>query len=318
MSGEHTLPGALPAEQAARITVRLARLSVATALVLILLKTWAWLASGSVAMLSSLADSGLDALASLFTLLAVGYAAQPPDAEHRFGHGKAEAFAALVQAMFVGISATFIAIEAFDRFANPQPIAEGGLAIGVMVVSVVLTIALIWAQTRAIRRTGSLATQGDRAHYAADLAANGAVIVGIGAASLLGLRWADPLVGLGVAAWLAWNAVEVARSGIDQLLDRELSDEARARIRALALSQGGILEIHALRTRASGARVHIQFHADLPPHLSLIEAHQAMVAAEKAILSEFPAADVLIHPDPRGRAEPHGSDGFEPDEAVAE
>lgn len=306
----HALPGSLAADEAARVTISVARLSVATALILMALKAWAWIASGSVAMLSSLADSGLDGIASLFTLLAVTYAAQPPDNEHRHGHGKAEAFAAMMQALLVGVSATLVALEAIDRFRNPQPIAQSGLAIGVMVISIALTLALIWAQTRAIRQTGSVATHGDRAHYAADLAANFAVIAGIGAATLLGLRWADPVVGLGVALWLAWSALDVARGGLDQLLDRELPDEARDRIRELALSAGGLLDIHGLRTRAAGPYVHVQFHADLPPHLNLVEAHQLMVAAEKAILSEFPAADVLIHPDPRGEAEAHGSRHF--------
>ncbi|MEO0466796.1 MAG: cation diffusion facilitator family transporter [Pseudomonadota bacterium] len=308
-------PGALDTQTASTITKRVARLSVATAVVLIGLKLWAWLASGSVAMLSSLADSSLDGAASLFTLLAVGYAAMPPDEEHRFGHGKAEAMAAMVQAMLVGISATLVAVEAIDRLTDPKPIAESALALVVMGVSIVLTLALIWAQSRAIAQTGSVATKGDRAHYASDLAANMAVIIGISLAAFSGVAWADPLVGLLVAAWLGWSAFEVARGGWDQLLDSELDDASRTRITELALSAGGILEIHALRTRASGPTIHIQFHAELPPHLTLVEAHKAMVAAEKAILSEFPAADVLIHPDPRGRAEPHGHESIALDEA---
>ena len=305
-----TLPGGLRAAEAARITKTVSRLSVATASVLILLKVGAWLASGSVAMLSSLADSSLDGVASLFTLIAVSYAASPPDDEHRYGHGKAEAFAAMLQAMLVGFSASLVAFEAISRFRAPQPITHSTLALAVMGVSIVLTLGLLWAQTRAIAKTGSVATKGDRAHYSADLSANLAVIVGIGAASFLGWRWADPLVGLGVAAWLAWSAIEVARGGWDQLLDRELSAEARERICKLALSEGVLLDVHQLRTRASGPFVHIQFHAEMPAHLSLIEAHEAMVAAERAILAEFPAADVIIHPDPHGAAEPHGSDMF--------
>ncbi len=304
------LPGGMRAAEAAKITRTVARLSVATATVLIALKLWAWLASGSVAMLSSLADSGLDGVASLFTLLAVMYAAAPPDNEHRYGHGKAEAFAAMVQAALVGVSAFLVALEAIERLRDPRPIAESGLALMVMCISIGLTLALIYAQTRAVAKTGSVATRGDRAHYAADLSANLAVIVGIGAAGFLGWRWADPLVGFLVALWLVWTAIEVARGGWDQLLDRELSDEARARICELAMSQGVLLGVHDLRTRASGPYVHIQFHAELSPNLSLIEAHQAMVKVERAILNEFPAADVIIHPDPRGYAEPHGSDVF--------
>lgn len=308
--GPGDFPGALSPAEASRITRTVAILSVATATILIALKLWAWLASDSVAMLSSLADSGLDAAASLFTLMAVAYAAMPPDEEHRFGHGKAEAFAAMLQAMLVGVSATLIAVEAVRKLFAPEPVQASSLALAVMAISIGLTVLLVTAQTRAIRRTGSVATTGDRAHYLADLAANGVVIVGIIASGLMGLTFVDPLAGLAVAAWLAWSALDVARGGLDQLLDHELSDEARARIRALALEPGGLLDIHMLRTRASGPYIHIQFHADLPPGLSLAEAHRRMVEAEAAILAEFPAADILIHPDPRGEAEPHGGDAF--------
>ncbi|MEM1151286.1 MAG: cation diffusion facilitator family transporter [Pseudomonadota bacterium] len=302
------MPGGLKAVDATRITKAVARLSVCTALVLIALKLWAWWVSDSVSMFASLADSGLDGMASMFTLLAVSYAAVPPDAEHRFGHGKAEGFAAIAQAMFVGVSATLVATEAVGRVRNPEPIVESTLALAVMAISIALTLALLWAQSRAIAKTGSAATKGDRAHYAADLASNIAVIGGISLAAFTGLGWADPLVGLGVAAWLAWSALSVARSGWDQLLDREASDTVRERIRDLALSRGVLLEIHDLRTRTSGPYIHIQFCAALPSHLSLVEAHEAMQAAHDAILTEFPAADVFIQPDPRGRA---GADDLE-------
>ena len=312
MSHAHAeqMPGKLTPASASRITRRVAMMSVATAFVLVALKFAAWILSDSVAMLSSLADSGLDGAASLFTLMAVTYAAMPPDEEHRFGHGKAEGFAAMFQAVLVGVSSALIAIEAIGHLIVPKDISHSGLALGVMGVSIVLTLALVWAQTRAIAQTGSVATKGDRAHYLADIGANIAVIGGIIAAGFLGLKWADPLIGLAVAIWLAHSALEVAREGIDQLLDRELSDEARARIVELALDDTGLLDVHQLRTRASGPYVHIQFHADMPAHLSLIEAHALMVRAEKAILAEFPAADITIHPDPRGHAETHGSEVF--------
>lgn len=296
--------------EAATITRRVAMLSVATAFVLVVLKAIAWGMSDSVAILSSLADSSLDGAASLFTLMAVSYAAMPPDEEHRYGHGKAEGFAAIFQAMLVGVSASLIAIEAVGHFLNPEPITHSWFALAVMAISIGLTLALVWAQTRAIRQTGSVATKGDRAHYMADIAANGAVIGGIIAAGFLGLKWADPLIGLAVAIWLAFSALDVARDGIDQLLDRELSDEARAQIAKLAMDGTGLLDVHQLRTRASGPWVHIQFHAEMPANLTLIEAHAMMVRAENAILKEFPAADVTIHPDPRGHAEAHGVEAF--------
>jgi len=313
MSGHHgdAFPGSLPAGEASQITKVTARLSVAVASVLIIIKLAAWLMSDSVALLSSLADSGLDGAASIFTLLAVSYAAQPPDEEHRHGHGKAEGFAAMMQAMLVGISAALVATEAIDHLLDPKPIQHSALALGVMAVSIALTLLLVTAQGRAIAKTGSVATKGDRAHYVADLAANFAVIGGIIGAGYLGLKWADPLIGLGVAIWLAFSAFDVAKDGLNQLLDAELSDEARARIAELAMDGTGLLDVHAMRTRAAGPWVHIQFHAEMPANLSLIEAHEMMVRAERSIMTEFPAADVLIHPDPRGHAELHGAEAFQ-------
>lgn len=288
------------------LTRRVTTLSVATAVVLVAAKTAAWLASGSVALLASLADSGLDLLASLITLYAVRYAVAPPDAEHRFGHGKAEAFASLMQAGLVFASAALIGREAIAGLLNPQPIDASGWAIAVMVLSVVLTFGLISVQSWVLKRTRSVAVTGDRAHYAADLISNLAAMAGIAGASLLGLHWLDAAAGLLVAVWLLWGAIGVFREAGNQLMDHELPEEDRARIIALMTQDPRIQDVHQLRTRASGPYIHIQMHADLDPDSTLAEAHAAVVAAENRVLAAFPAADIIIHPDPHGRAEPHG------------
>jgi ferrous-iron efflux pump FieF len=295
----------------ARLTSRAAMLSLAVALTLIVLKTWAWAVSGSVAMLASLADSTLDLAASLITYFAVRYAAAPPDREHRYGHGKAEAFAGLLQGGLVGISGVIIAIEAVPRIFAPAVISHGLESIAVMLISIALTAGLVAYQTRAVRRTGSVATRADRLHYAGDLAANAVVLAGIGAGAYLGMAWADPVAALLVAAWLLYGSLKVAREAADHLLDREVADDVRARIRALAEDDARILRVHELRTRTSGPYLHIQFHAELDPDLSLEAAHQIVVAAENRIRAEFPTADIIIHPDPKGRAEPHGHEHFE-------
>jgi cation diffusion facilitator family transporter len=296
----------------ARVTRSTALLSIAVACALIALKGWSWLSSGSVAMLSSLADSVLDLAASLFTYFAVRYAATPPDAEHRYGHGKAEAFAGLFQAGLVAISGALIAVEAVRRLFDPQPIAHGEEALGVMVVAMALTGWLIFMQSRALARTGSVATKGDRAHYAADLAANVVVVVGIAMSAFFGLAWADAIAGFFVALWLGHGAWHVAREAADHLMDRELPPQARERIKALAMAGGEFAAVHDLRTRTSGPYIHIQFHADLDPRLTLAEAHPMLVRAEERIRAAFPTADVIIHPDPRGASEPHGHEWFEP------
>jgi cation diffusion facilitator family transporter len=300
-----TIQGMSPAETAA-LTRRVTLMSVATAAVLVTLKAIAWVASGSTALLASMADSGLDLIASLATFWAVRFAASPPDAEHRFGHGKAEAFASLVQAGLVFASAALIAREAIGDLVTQHPLRAEGWAVAVMAISTGLTFLLITAQTRVLRRTSSVAVSGDRAHYASDLASNLIALAGIAASAWLGVNGLDAAAALVVAALLLWGAVGVFREASNQLMDRELPDAARARIVELMTQDRRLTDVHQLRTRASGPYVHIQMHVDLDPDLSLEAAHQVIVEAEKRLLAVFPQADVIIHADPRGRAEPHG------------
>ena len=286
-------------------TRRVTLMSIAVAATLVTLKLFVWWFSQSVALLASAADSGLDLIASMATFFAVRYAAAPPDREHRFGHGKAEAFASLMQAGLVFASAALIAEEAVRHLIRPEPISREIWAIRVMVVSIGLTGALIFAQSRLLRTTASVAVSADRTHYAADLASNLVALVAI-AVAWIGFPWFDPLGGLGVAAILLWGAVSVFRESSNQLLDRELPDADRRRIIDLMTRDKAITRVHQLRTRASGPTVHIQLHADLDPEITLEAAHKVVVAAERRVLEAFPDADILIHPDPRGRAEPHG------------
>lgn len=302
----------MPADETAALTRRVTLMSVATASVLVAIKLAAWLASGSTAMLASLADSALDLVASLGTFWAVRYAVEPPDAEHRFGHGKAEAFASLVQAGLVFASAALIGREAIGDFTAPHPLKQEGWAVAVMAASTVLTALLIAAQTRVLRRTASVAVSGDRAHYVADLASNIIALVGIALSAWLGINGFDAAAALTVAALLLWGAIGVFREASDQLLDRELPEDQRAEIVRLASDDGRLTGVHQLRTRASGPYVHMQMHVDLDPDLTLEAAHKVVVEAEKRILERFPAADIIIHADPRGRAEPHGGAFAEP------
>jgi len=316
MSAATPPPGQADPAEAAALTRRITGLSVGLAAFLIAIKAFAWGASGSVSILASLVDSGLDLIASLATFFAVRWAAAPPDPEHRYGHGKAEAFAALVQAGLVFASAVFIGWEAVDHILRPQPILHGEWGVAVMVVSIVATGLLVLAQTRVLKRIGSVAVKGDRAHYFSDLASNLVALIGVGSAAWLGAAGLDAAAGLIVAVWLFWGAVNVLKEAADHLLDRALPEAAQRRIVELAAADPRIGGVHQLRTRASGSTWMIQFHADLDPELSLEAAHAIMVEAERRILAEFPAADVLIHPDPRGRAEPHGGAHARAEEAA--
>ena len=307
-------PGRVAPAKARRITGTVTALSVTVASILVVAKIVAWWMSGSVAMLASLADSGLDLAASLFAFMAVRYAVSPADQEHRYGHGKAEAMASLVQAMLVALSAGLLMREAIVRFLEPQPVTASTLAISVMVLSIVLTLGLVWAQSRALKKTESLVVSGDRAHYVSDLGANAAVIAALVLSAGFGINTADPIIGAGIALWLFWTAFEVGKAAYENLMDAELPDADRQKIIELAEDDPKVLGVHQLRTRASGPFIHIQMHMDLDPDQSLTEAHNIVVAAENRVLAEFPAADVLIHPDPHGRAEPHGNRYFRAEE----
>jgi cation diffusion facilitator family transporter len=292
-------------DESAKLTAGITLLSVSCAVVLIVVKVLAWRASGSIATLASLADSGLDLLASMTTFWAVRYAVAPPDQEHRYGHGKAEAFGSLIQAGLVFASAALVGQEAIQHILHPQPLANEGWAFAAMAVSTVFTVLLVLAQTRVLKKASSVAVSGDRAHYLADLGSNLVALLGIGLSLVVG-AWIDAAAGLVVTAWLVWGAISVFRHASLELMDHELSQEARDQILALAKADPRILDIHGLRTRASGPYVHMQMHAAVPGDISLEEAHQILVACERRLLEGFPAADILIHADPEGRAEPHG------------
>jgi ferrous-iron efflux pump FieF len=255
-------------------------------------------------MLGSLADSALDVLASFLNLLAVNHALTPADREHRFGHGKAEPLAGLAQGAFIGGSAVFLAVESARRLLDPHPIANGGIGLVVMVVSIVLTLLLVAAQRAVVRRTGSIAISADSAHYVTDVLVNAGVIVGIVCAAKFGWMAADPLVGLAIAAVIAHTAWEVFRQSYDQLMDHELPEEDRARIRAILLAHADIHGIHDLRTRSAGMQSFIQVHIELDPALSLRRAHEISDEAEAEIRAGFPQAEIIIHQDLKGYERP--------------
>ncbi len=287
--------------------IRLMRLasyaSVVMALILISLKLWAWYATDSVALLSSLADSLLDLVASLITLFAVKVAVSPADREHRFGHGKSEGIAGLAQALIVTGSAAYVGVEAVTRLLAPSPIMQPGLGLGVMFVSLVLTVGLVVFQGFVVRQTGSLAISADAVHYKADILTNVAVLGAIFASVQWQWHILDPLLGLVVVALILLAVRIIAMDAIDVLLDRELPEEDRQRIKDVVVTHPGVKGIHDLRTRSAGAAQFIQFHLELDAQISLVEAHEICDAVESDVQKKFPGAEVLIHADPYGLLE---------------
>lgn len=278
---------------------------MAVALLLIVVKLVAWIVTDSVAMLSSLIDSVLDAAASIVNLVAVAHALTPADREHRFGHGKAEPLAGMAQAAFVSGSAVFLLFEAGQRLFSPRPVAAGELGIAVMVFSVLATLGLVTFQRYVVKRTGSVAISADSLHYKGDLLANGGVIVALVLSTQLGWTAADPLLAAVIGIYILFGAWGIARQSLDQLMDRELPDDQRKRIRSIAMAHTEVRDVHDLRTRASGLQTFIQFHLELDGGMALHRAHDIADAVELQILQEFPGAEVIIHQDPAGVEEAH-------------
>jgi cation diffusion facilitator family transporter len=271
--------------------------ALATALVLIAAKAFAWWLSGSVSLLAGLTDSLLDAAASLLNLIAVNYALRPADADHRYGHGKAEALAGLGQAVFIAISAVLVGIRGFERLQEPQEISATGIGVAVMLLSLVMTVLLLAFQRHVVKVTGSTAIRADSLHYASDLLLNASILAALLLAAY-GWQRADALFGIAIALYIFWSALTIVRESAAVLMDKELPLEISERMMQLALGIPGVLDAHDLRTRMSGTRWFVQLHLDLPASLTLQEAHDLCEAAEFAIRAEFPRAEVLVHADP--------------------
>jgi ferrous-iron efflux pump FieF len=291
----------ISAGERSRLTARAALASTLMALTLIAMKTWAALHTSSMAMLGSLADSGLDLVASLIVLVAVRIAAQPADYEHRFGHGKAEALAALVQVILISLSAIFIGFRSVQRLLAGAQTADAELGIGVSLVAIVLTVALITYQRHVVRRTGSLAIGTDRLHYSSDLMLNGSVIVALVLDQFAGLTGADAVFGILIALWLLWGAWSASSRALDQLMDKEWPDELRERFLAAAKEYPELAGLHDFRTRTSGTHNFAQFHVWVPPEWTVKEAHDRLDRVEEALQKRFPNTEILIHVDPEGQ-----------------
>ena len=294
----------LPPAAAQQLRVRATYASLAVAVVLIAAKFIAWVGTGSVALLSSLVDSLVDAAASLVNFFAVRHAATPADREHRFGHGKAEPLAALGQSAFLVGSAMLLMAEAIRRLISPEPVTNSPAGIAVMLFSIAVTIGLVAYQRHVVRHTGSLAIGADELHYRGDIILNVSVIATLVIGHALSVPLLDPLFGGAVGVWIIYSAVKIARLSLTQLMDRELPDEERARVRAIAEGHPEVAAVHDIRTRIAGPTAFIQLHIEMDGAMNLLYAHEVSDAVEAELHRAFPHAEVIIHEDPAGIEEP--------------
>jgi ferrous-iron efflux pump FieF len=260
-----------------------------------------------VAVLASLADSVLDLVASLVTLGGVHWASQPADHDHRFGHGKAEALAALFQVVVIAVSAFAILLRASQRLMESRTSVEPEYGIAVSLVAIGVTLALTRYQRSVVRRTGSIAIGADRIHYESDLFLNSAVILALVLESYAGIAGADAVFGLAIGLWLLFGAWRASVDAIDQLMDKEWPEEKRRRFVEVAGRHPELIGLHDLRTRTSGAKDFVQFHIWMDPHMTILESHDVVERLEKELAEEFPGTEVLIHVDPEGQVDEPGN-----------
>jgi ferrous-iron efflux pump FieF len=280
-----------------------ALLAICVAVIMVAMKGFAWFVTGSVALLGAFLDAIMDLSLSVMNFFVIRHAQTPADREHRFGHGKAEALAALAQASFLSLLAAYLIYESALALSDPEPIDESLVGIGIILVSIVLTLGLVFVQKRVAKATQSVAIEADSAHYEADLYMNLAIIVTLVLSGQFGLPHIDPLLGLVVAGLMANSARQVFISAGNQLMDRELDETQRAEIKHIILSHPLVRGLHDLRTRRAGTNIFIQCHIELDGDISLNQAHRISDAVEAQVMATFPTAEVMIHQDPEGHEE---------------
>jgi len=297
MNQQASTPLRTSPQEAARLMKLATYASISVAVTLIAAKLLAWGTSGSVSLLATLIDSTLDAFASMINLLAVRHALSPADKEHRFGHGKAEALAGLGQAAFIAGSAGFLLLESGRRMFNPEPLQSYTVGMWVMAFSIVLTLFLLRFQKHVIAKTDSTAIKADSLHYRTDIMVNASVIIALWL-SVQGWAGFDALFAISIAFYILWSAWGIVQQAFDHLMDRELPDEDRNKIKAIANSHRDVRGLHDLRSRRSGTSTFIQLHLELDDEITLLEAHHISDEVEFAIQEAYPGAEVIIHIDP--------------------
>jgi len=274
--------------------------SLLVASTLIVLKYYGWVTTTSVSLLGSLADSLIDFLASVFVFVAISYSMLPADAKHRFGYGKSEGLAAFIQSLLIGISGIYVCFEAIKRLLNPSQINQPSTAIWIILVSIVLTLALVMYQKYVVKKSKSIAIESDRYHYLTDTYINLSVLFSIAITGWTQFVFIDALVGLLISGVVLYTSVTLLKKSFKILLDQEIQSDDRDRIREIALDHPKVLGFHDLRTRDTGRNYIIQFHLELDPNMSLLESHEITDEVTDNVLKLYPDSELIIHTDPLG------------------
>lgn len=286
---------------------RLATASLAIAVAVLALKAAAWWITSSVALLADAVESIVNVAASTTALAAVLYSQRPADANHPYGHAKAEYFSAVFTGALIVLAAISILREAWFALLNPHAPDQPALGLAVSAVATVVNAAWAWVLIRRGRRLGSPALVADGRHLVADVVTSLAVIVGVGLVALTGELWLDPALAAATAANILWSGWRLMRESVGGLMDEAVAAESLDKIRALVSSHAeGAIEAHDLRTRQAGRFTFIEFHLVVPEEMRVGDAHAICDRIEAALKAELEPAVITIHVEPPHKAKHRG------------
>ncbi|MCC6719385.1 MAG: cation transporter [Acetobacteraceae bacterium] len=286
---------------------RIAAGSIAIGLAVLALKLAAWWLTGSAALFSDAAESVVNVAASAAAFVALRLAARPPDADHPYGHDKAEFFAAVIEGVLIVVAALVILQHAWQAVQNPAPIAAPFQGMALNAAAGALNLAWGLFLLRSARRLRSPALAADARHLLSDVVTSVGVIAGLSLAVATGIWWLDPLLAAATALYILGSGSMVIRASVGGLMDEAPAAEIVARIRALVGEHAeGAIEAHDLRTRHAGRLTFLEFHLVVPALMTVADAHAICDRIEAALKAEMEGLVITIHIEPEGKAKHHG------------
>jgi cation diffusion facilitator family transporter len=277
--------------------------SIAVGVVVLALKTAAWWVTGSAGLFSDAAESTVNVVAAIVALLALRFAAQPADANHPYGHDKAEFFAAVIEGSLIVLAAVLIVEQAWQSFLNPAPLEQASLGLALNAGSSVINVMWAILLGRSGRRLRSPTLLADGKHLMADVVTSAAVLIGVGLVMQTGIIWLDPAVAVLAAAYVLVSGILVIKGSVGGLMDAAPSIDIVGRIREIVGVQAeGAIEAHDLRTRHAGRLTFLEFHLVVPGAMSVRDAHAICDRIETALKTEMDGLMITIHVEPEGKA----------------
>jgi cation diffusion facilitator family transporter len=289
--------------QAQRIAVG----SIALGLVVLALKLAAWAVTGSAALFSDAAESVVNVAAAVVAFAALRLAAKPADANHPYGHDKAEFFAAVIEGVLIVVAALVILQHAWEAYRNPTRLEAPLFGMSLNGVSTALNLGWALLLLRNGRRLRSAALQADGQHLLTDAVTSVGVLIGVGLVVATGLPWLDPVVAAATAVYVLGSGVHVIGGSVGGLMDAAPADEIITRVRRLVGEHAeGALEAHDLRMRRGGRHTFLEFHLVVPGQMTVSAAHDICDRVEAALKAEVEGLMITIHVEPEGKAKHHG------------